>query len=645
MKTKSLQLLTAAVLAGMGGMAFAAPVSITTPTFTYTQNFTALGTTTVAAFTNDSTIPGWYAQINNGTTANGAANASDGSGTVLSGLLNLGTASDADRALGSKATGTGGFANIAYAVSFKNDSGKAVKITSLNYTGELWRTNSNANQTENYTTFWQVSPAAVTNIISGVGANFGATVGGSGFTAFGSGANWTLANAAAAAALNGNLAANRLAVSFAPPTDIVVPPGQFLMVKWTDSNEAGTDGYQGIDDVSVSFAEVPFIQPTVGTATRNTQGTGDPSDDTFSFPVTVTTSSTSATGWTSDSTPASGSFGGAGVTFGPFPAAAAQTINFTTVGHAGAQLTSSITVNAPAAPIWVGQNQLGSPETPILIATGGSPAWFQVPATQSIEIRGGGGTTDQVVSTVPITLTPGTEKCVSLEIEYQDDSTGSNAETEDNFLVELVTDAGTQNLIQDLDLNGDGRMNGAAAATWRDDEFNPNSLAWSAAVPGPAFVAPDTGKFTQAWMLSAVISSTAMTASIRITAVNGTAVGTGSEHLRVRGIRLRPCVDTDGDGVNDAAEEVAGTDIGDPADLLQYSALPDLAGDTLTVFVQSASSRNYQLESTDDLVRWFRSPLAPQPGSGGELEFLNDGTLQTRRFVKVRAILPPVHIP
>ncbi len=152
------------VLAALTEGAPAAPVAIT-GAMTYVQNFNSLGTASLA-WTDDSTISGWYAQINNGLTATGSSQATDGTGTVLSGLLNLGTTGAADRALGSKATGTGNLANIAYAVQFRNSSAHTVLVSRIIYTGELCRTNSGG-AAEVFTVYSAVSSAAITDIQSG----------------------------------------------------------------------------------------------------------------------------------------------------------------------------------------------------------------------------------------------------------------------------------------------------------------------------------------------------------------------------------------------------------------------------------------------------------------------------------------------
>ena len=254
MKLPTLALLASASLLAA---THAAPVSITVPATTYTQNFNSLGTAS-PAWANDVTIPGWYAQINNNTTAIGNAQAADGT-AVLSGLLNLGTTLAADRALGSKATGTGAVANIAYAVSFQNNTTKPIALSQLQYTGELWRTNTGtgtpiAPVNEEFTLFYQVSAAAVTNILSGTDSATAAP--GTGFTALGAGANWVNPlNSPLGTGLDGNRAANRTTVTF-NPIGLQILPGQFLILKWTDTNKPGTDGFQGLDDVSATFVEL-----------------------------------------------------------------------------------------------------------------------------------------------------------------------------------------------------------------------------------------------------------------------------------------------------------------------------------------------------------------------------------------------------
>ena len=107
-------------------------ISLTGPT-TYVQNFDGLGTAT-NLWTDDGTIPGWFAGINANNTPDGNLQATDGADAApLSGLLNLGSAGSAERALGSKATSGSNFANIAFGVVFQNNSAQPLVITNIAY--------------------------------------------------------------------------------------------------------------------------------------------------------------------------------------------------------------------------------------------------------------------------------------------------------------------------------------------------------------------------------------------------------------------------------------------------------------------------------------------------------------------------------
>lgn len=233
---------------------------------TYTQNFDSLGIAT-AAWADNTTIPGWFAGISTAANAipDGNLTISDGSTTALTGLLNLGTTNAADRALGSKVTGTGNFANIAYGVAFQNNAGRTMSVVNIRYTGELWLSNSTttAATPELWTTFTKISAAAITDPEPGA-AGAVAEVGT--FTAAPAALNWTSPTTAAAVVLDGNAAANRVTVSGNP--NLLLPASQFFMFKWTDTNLAGTDGHQGIDDFSITFANAAVynLAHTVGGA-------------------------------------------------------------------------------------------------------------------------------------------------------------------------------------------------------------------------------------------------------------------------------------------------------------------------------------------------------------------------------------------
>jgi|GEM_PF-2531703 len=218
--------------------------------FTYVQTFDGLGTATTP-WVDDSTIPGWIAGINANNTPDGNLQATNGIDAVpLSGLLNLGSAGAADRSLGSKATSAGNLANIAFGVVFQNTSAQPMIVTNITYTGELWRTNATAGGLpEQWFVFYKKSPSLISDVEPGTNAD---SADPGSFTLVPA-LNWSSpTNQPEASALDGNAAANRSTLSANP--NVNVGPGEYFMVRWVDTNRPGTDGYQGIDNVSITFS-------------------------------------------------------------------------------------------------------------------------------------------------------------------------------------------------------------------------------------------------------------------------------------------------------------------------------------------------------------------------------------------------------
>lgn len=367
----------------------------------------------------------------------------------------------------------------------------------------------------------------------------------------------------------------------------------------------------------------------------------DPADDTFTASVTVTKLGSPSTEWTSDVAPsAPGPYSyDVAYPFGPFPASASQVVNFTATGDPA--LTASVTLTAPIASAVVGTNSLAG-DPVIRISTAYSP-WTQMPglpADRRIQLNNGnalGG-----INTDPIALTPGTPKCVIMSLDYNDNSAGSNAEVGDSIKVELVTDAGTVNLTAEYDLDGTSTNNGRAMNGEDDDqltpsdELNPDNL-------------PENYTFTAHWLLAGVIPSSATTVQVRISAVNDS----GSEFLRIGNIQLRPCIDTDEDGVLDIFEEVQGTDSNDENSYfreISHSRSPGSASITVT----TSTTRTYAFESSTDLLFWTRDALpgtppglpflANEPGTGGNLTLTRTNADPERLFWRARVHLPTTDI-
>ncbi|MES2460880.1 MAG: PEP-CTERM sorting domain-containing protein [Armatimonadota bacterium] len=235
---------TTALVSGLG--LAAAPSAQAQVSFngTYTQNFDTLLTTggtaeTANPFTDNSTLPGWYASETAYFGGPGTGNAG--------GLYSFGAVGNAERALGSigsNATGT-----IQYGVQLQNTSGSVINSLTVSYTGEQWRNGGNATaQTLSFAYF--NAGASNANVLAG-GAYTGVAA-----------LNFTsLQNTTTAAALNGNAAANSTALS-STITNLNWQAGQYVWLRWTDPNDAGNDHGLAIDSVTLSAA----VTPPVGAA-------------------------------------------------------------------------------------------------------------------------------------------------------------------------------------------------------------------------------------------------------------------------------------------------------------------------------------------------------------------------------------------
>jgi hypothetical protein len=367
----------------------------------------------------------------------------------------------------------------------------------------------------------------------------------------------------------------------------------------------------------------------------------DPADDTFTASVTVIKLGTASTEWTSDVAP---SVAGpytyeTAYTFGPFAASSPVTVTFTATGDP--LLTATATLTAPAAPAVVGTNNL--PGDPVIRISSAYAPWTQMaglPLDRRIQLNNGNALSG--VITDPVSLTAGTQKAILISLDHADTSTGSNAETNDSIRVELVTNVGTVNLTALYDADGTSPSNGAAMNGEDDlnltfsDELNPDSL-------------PESYTFTAHWLLAGVIPADATTVQVRILANNDSA----TEFLRIGNIQLRPHVDTDGDGVFDLFEEVAGTDPNSATSFFREVS-HSLTSTLATITVSSSASRAYEFQASTDLLTWTRVAVpgaggpgtfeVNTPGTGGDLPVTRALVDAPRGFGRVVVQLPTTDI-
>jgi predicted extracellular nuclease len=215
--------------------AVAGAVNITSLGTPFTQNFDTLPASGSTTWVNDSTIPGWYhARTGTGTTIV----ANDG-GSNAGNLYSYGTGTNTDRALGSLGSGNAAIGNLFWGVRLSNQTGSTITSLTVSYTGEQWRNSAAAAQTIAFSYL--------------IGTNLGGSL--ADFQA--AGVNVTQLDftspitGGAAVALNGNLAANRTAISFTI-NGLSLANNAEILLRWSDPDHTGADHGLSIDDFSVT---------------------------------------------------------------------------------------------------------------------------------------------------------------------------------------------------------------------------------------------------------------------------------------------------------------------------------------------------------------------------------------------------------
>lgn len=197
-----------------------AQVNISTVPSTTTQNFNGLSSTGSVTWTDNTTpLVGWYSTTTTLNVNTGTTNSNN--------VYNFGSASATDRALGAISTAT----THQFAIRLKNTSSSTIASIDVSFTGEQWRQNTAA---QTLVFDYQVSASAITSLSAGSWTAVTAL-------------DFVSPNTGAAAALDGNLAANRTAKSSNIP--VTIPAGSEIMLRWTKS---GTNSHGlAIDDLSV----------------------------------------------------------------------------------------------------------------------------------------------------------------------------------------------------------------------------------------------------------------------------------------------------------------------------------------------------------------------------------------------------------
>ena len=258
-------------------LAQASLTAIGTP---YTQNFNTLPNTTdgstMSTWTQNVTLPGWYIDEGFGGTCSGTA--CDDLPTIEASYTTMNNggnayvyASGADRSIGSRAAGSTG--TVYFGVRFVNNTGTTISSLYVDYYGEQWTIAENGSNINTFTLEHQTG-ATVTSLTGGTW-----TASGLNFTqVYGSGQSSSLGgtvcggSSSQCLALDGNLAANRTHIQGC--ISVNIPPGQEIMLRWSDVNDGANDHHLQIDDVTVypfdvSCAVVLPVEMTVFTAERS----------------------------------------------------------------------------------------------------------------------------------------------------------------------------------------------------------------------------------------------------------------------------------------------------------------------------------------------------------------------------------------
>ena len=209
-----------------------AQVSLTTPGTAYTQNFDSLASSGTA----NTVLPTGWALLETGASALNNSAYSGGTGSSNSGdVYSFGT-NAADRAFGGLLSGT---LTPTIGASFVNNTGGAITSLVISYTGEQWRIGNNAAARTDRLDFQYSTDA--TTLATGTWTDVNTLD-----------FNGPIGTAAAAAALDGNAAANRSAISAVTISGLNIAPGATFFIRWNDFNATGSDDGLSVDDFSLT---------------------------------------------------------------------------------------------------------------------------------------------------------------------------------------------------------------------------------------------------------------------------------------------------------------------------------------------------------------------------------------------------------
>jgi len=226
-----------AVLSALAGFITAAPAQVNYSGGTYQQNFDALPASgTSIPWTDNSTLPGWYAWRTTPNSPPATINLDDGSLTATAYLHNYGTSGSTDRALGLLPGSTPG--NVMVGLRLRNNSSVTYSSFTVTYDGEQWRSASSSPRTLTFAcavgTPANLNDSSVNWVPNGW-LNFISPVLNSG-----------------GVALDGNAAGNRSTNLTGTVGGITWAPGTELWLRFTNPNQSGGNAGLALDNLVFS---------------------------------------------------------------------------------------------------------------------------------------------------------------------------------------------------------------------------------------------------------------------------------------------------------------------------------------------------------------------------------------------------------
>ncbi|MFZ1306175.1 MAG: T9SS type A sorting domain-containing protein [Ferruginibacter sp.] len=225
-----------------------------TVTGNYTQDFNTLLTTGSATWADNSTIANWYGQRTGTGTSIAANNGASNAGNLYS----YGTGTNAERALGSLGSGNAAAGSFAWGLQLRNNSASVITDLRITYTGEQWRNSAAAAQTVAF--YYKISSSPITALNPAANGT------------------WTAVAAldfvspitgGVAGALDGDAVANRTTLTNIAIPSLALAAGDYIMIKWDDPDQTGSDHGLSIDDVTVDWTVTAGGTPDIVLSSLN----------------------------------------------------------------------------------------------------------------------------------------------------------------------------------------------------------------------------------------------------------------------------------------------------------------------------------------------------------------------------------------